>query len=284
MSDSAREGAVQQSAAASTEQSQVLHWAELAKKQDWVRAYNTARVTDEPLALCSVLEILSALQTDLRARAYSSAKRALEAYEKGLSELQQSHTDQAEQLRVLVHPKALKPALEALQKNVRETEIEVVKEMLIPALQAPLTKADALNALGVIYAIHQDKDQAREHFHQAIALDAEHYRAHTNLGNLLLESGDAAAAEAEYREVLNIAPEYEGVHHNLGVALRRQGKMYQSVGAIRKAQRLNLRRSREESKVEVQEQLRTNPKLRMVRNLFFVVLGLVLLWIFFGPK
>lgn len=292
MSDSAREGAAPESAPASTEslssstteQPSLPHWSVLAQKQDWVRAYNAAHLAGEPTTLCSVLEILSALQTDLRARSYASAKRALTAYEQALVELQQTYTSQAEELRALVHPKALEPALEALQKNLREVDIDVVQNMLTPALQVPLTKADAFNALGVIYAVHEDSNQAREYFHQAIALDAEHYRARMNLGNLLLESGNAAAAEAEYQQVLKIAPEYEGLHHNLGVALRRQGKMYQSVGAIRRAQRLTLRRSREQSKAEVQEQLRTNPKLRMVRNIFFAVVGIILLWIFFGPK
>ena len=87
---------------------------------------------------------------------------------------------------------------------------------------------------------------------------------------------------AAYREVLRLAPEYDGAHHNLGVALRRQGKLYQSVGSIRKAQRLGVSGARAAAKEDMQEQLRLNPRLRWVRAAIFlgviVLLGL-LLWL-----
>ena len=101
-----------------------------------------------------------------------------------------------------------------------------------------------------------------------------------NLGNLALEAGNPAEAEAQYREVLKLAPEYDGAHHNLGVALRRQGKLQASVGAIRKAQRLGVRRVQQDAKDDMQEQMRVNPRLRLMRTVLFAVVALVILLVF----
>ncbi|MDL2345974.1 tetratricopeptide repeat protein, partial [Deinococcus sp. MIMF12] len=117
---------------------------------------------------------------------------------------------------------------------------------LAPALAHPLTRPEALNALGVLHALREEGQEAREQFGAALTHDPGHYRAGTNLGNLDLEEGRLAEAEARYREVIRVQPDYDGAHHNLGVALRRQGRLAESVASIRRAQRLGLKGSQRE--------------------------------------
>ncbi len=109
-----------------------------------------------------------------------------------------------------------------------------------------LTRAEALNVLGVLHAVHEETAEARATFERAVTADPGHYRAISNIGNLELQAGNFKEAEAAQRRAIALSPDFAGAHHNLGVALRRQGRLNDSVKSIRKGQRLALRRMREE--------------------------------------
>ena len=240
-------------------------WKPFARSGEWRRAQAAATLSFAPPSLIAALTSLSALQEDVRARRYPAARRALEAYAGGLEDTQAESQGEAALLRSLAEPELLRRAIGALDQGAAERDPAGLQACLAPAEAHPLTRAEALNALGVLHALRTEAGAARGRFEEALTHDPGHYRARMNLGNLALEAGDPQQAEAEYREVLKLAPDYDGAHHNLGVALRRQGKVYESVGSIRKAQRLGVRRSQQDSREELREQFRASPRLRLVR-------------------
>jgi tetratricopeptide (TPR) repeat protein len=140
----------------------------------------------------------------------------------------------------------VKEALEALleaEANWRVGESKV-KAVLLLAAQHPMTRAEAQNQLGVLEAVLEHKDEARTHFQAALAADPKHFRAMTNLGNLELEAGRLVEAEARYREVIRLNPDYSVVYNNLAAVMRKLGKRSESVAFLKKAQSLSVREVR----------------------------------------
>lgn len=254
----------------------IRDWRDFARAGDWGRAQAAASLTHADPDLHAAIAGVAAFQTDIRARRFAAARRALASYCTALgaaARLPELANDVA-LLHSLAAPQTLEAALRALDYQQRIAEPAELQAQLQPALAHALTEAEAHNALGILHALREEPQQAREQFLAALDADPGHYRARMNLGSLALEAGDAASAEAEFREVLKMAPEYEGVHHNLGVALRQQGKVAEGVKHIRRAQRLQNQRTRQDTRDDVQEQMRLNPQLRLIRA---VVIGLILL-------
>lgn len=272
MTDPARQGTPPEQHSTHAGQEARPDWQTFARSHEWRRAQAAASLAHAAPALQAALSALNTVQEDVRGRQYAAARRALNGYRMALTEVQ--GTGEAATLHSLAAPEALEAALSALDSATGEVDPAALKTKLQPAEAHPLTRAEAANLMGVLHALREEPEAARACFHEAVNLDAGHYRARMNLGNLALEAGDAAGAETLYREVLNLAPDYDGAHHNLAVALRRQGKVYESVGAIRRAQRLNVKRVQQEAREDAREQMRTDPRLRLVRN---VVLGAVVL-------
>lgn len=250
-------------------------WKTFAREGAWRRAQAAATISGADPYLIATLTLLSSLQADVRARRYAAAKRNLSGYIGSLSDLEGHQPSEAALLRSLVPPELLGSALDALEAGTGEGDPAELQLKVQPAYAHALTRAEAVNAQGVLHALRQEDAAARIRFEEALTHDPEHYRARMNIGNLDLEAGDFSGAEAAYREVLRLAPDYGSAHHNLGVALRKQGKLYESVGAIRKGQRLSLREAKIEAKEDMEEQMRRSPKLRLVRVAIFV--GVVLL-------
>ena len=123
-----------------------------------------------------------------------------------------------------------------------------VRVALQPALDHPLTRAEAHNQLGVLEAVCEHPDLARQHFQAALASDTRHHRAITNLGNLELEAGNLQTAEMRYREALKLNPEYSVAYNNLAAVLKRQGKRGEAVDMLKKSQRMSLKEIRGQSK------------------------------------
>lgn len=253
-------------------------WQSFARKGDWGRAQAVASLKEPGSDLHAALQSVAAIQEDVRVRKYPGARRALSAVQASLKQM--TEQGEAALLETLVMPERLGRALAALDTVTGEADPAALHAKLADAEAHPLTRAEALNALGVLHALRSEPDAAQRNFNEALAHDPGHYRARMNLGNLALEAGDARAAEEQYREVLKIAPNYDGAHHNLGVALRRQGKVYESVGSIRKAQRLNVKRTQQESREELKEQMKNDPKMRQMRNVIFAAVLIVFVLVF----
>ncbi|WP_045234699.1 tetratricopeptide repeat protein, partial [Deinococcus pimensis] len=78
-------------------------------------------------------------------------------------------------------------------------------------------------------------------------------RALTNIGNLLLETGEDEAAEGYYRRALDLNPDYPGAHHNLAVVQRRQRKLGASVRSLKTSQRLAVRQASAQGREDAKE-------------------------------
>jgi len=236
-------------------------WTALARAGEWRRALAAARLSGATGA-AAPLEAVLAVQEHVRARRFGAARRAVLRVREELEAAGAS--GEAALIGSLTRPQELEQAVAVLEDS-GETEPQTLRERLAPALAHPLTRAEALNMLGVLHALREEPGEARTHFGEALAADAGHYRAGTNLGNLDLEAGHLAEAEARYREVLRLSPDYDGAHHNLGVALRRQGRLHESVGSIRRAQRLGNKRLQDTSREELRDQFRGNETVRRLR-------------------
>ncbi len=81
----------------------------------------------------------------------------------------------------------------------------------------------------------EDPDGAAAAYGQAIALDPALADAHLNLGRLLHEQGDLAAAEGHYRLALTLYPDDALAAYNLGVALQDQERPHDAAAAYEQA-------------------------------------------------
>ncbi|WP_293912884.1 hypothetical protein [Deinococcus sp.] len=225
-----------------------LDWAAFLAAGEYRRALAAVRLSPTPLpgALVGSLEAAYDLQEQLRAHRYPQARRTLERLEAEL-DAPDTEPDVLRTLRRHIDVQQLGVALGSLEgaETARHVEPAELRSALSPALDTPLTRAEALNAVGVLHAVHEEAPQARAAFEAALEADAGHYRAMSNIGNLELQAGNPAAAEAAQRRAIALNADFAGAQHNLGVALRRQGKLGESVKAIRKSQRLGLRQMRE---------------------------------------
>jgi len=73
-------------------------------------------------------------------------------------------------------------------------------------------------------------DDARDAYRRALELAPGHAEAHINLGRLLHEEGELAAAEEQYRAALSVRPESVAAAFNLGVVLEDRDRSDEAVG------------------------------------------------------
>ncbi|MBV8344158.1 MAG: tetratricopeptide repeat protein [Candidatus Eremiobacteraeota bacterium] len=99
-------------------------------------------------------------------------------------------------------------------------------------------RAFLLNKRGVARIGLERRELARADFADALEALPGYAPALTNLGNLLLEDGDLPGAIARYERAIANDREYHVAHLNLAVAYKRQGRIADSVRALRDAQRL----------------------------------------------
>ena len=236
-----------------------LDWAAFLAAGEYRRALAAVRLSPTPLpgALAGSLEALHDLREELRAHRYPQARRSLERLEAELEtpdlNTQGTDPDVLQTLSRHIDVQQLGVALGSLEgaETARHVEPAELRSALSPALETPLTRAEALNAVGVLHAVHEEQPQARAAFEAALEADPGHYRAMSNIGNLELQAGNPKEAEAAQRRAIALNADFAGAHHNLGVALRAQGKLGESVKAIRRSQRLSLRQIRENDSVRL---------------------------------
>ena len=252
-----------------------LDWAGYLRQGEYRRALAAARIGEAEVEVQSALEVLYDLQDAVRARRLSVAQRQAGRLGEHLEAMTQPGV-----FRTVLDPAVLVAALEALLAADRErlTDPEQLETRLHLAMRDGLTRAEALNTLGVLHALQDREARARQLFGEAIAHDPGHYRALTNLGNMALEGGDAAGAETMYRQAIALNSDYAGAHHNLGVALRKQGRINDSVRAIKAGQRLSVRQTRRDQDDELKADPRTQRTVQLLRiGMIVLVVLLVLL-------
>ncbi|MHB1611571.1 MAG: tetratricopeptide repeat protein [Sulfobacillus sp.] len=111
-------------------------------------------------------------------------------------------------------------------------------------------RPEGYNKIGVIFAQKGSLDEAEKYFLAALAKDRMHAPALTNLGNIYLERGDLETAIQHYTLAISVDVEYAPAHRNLSVAYRRQGHLNRSVTHLKRSQRLETQRQRDEFRAE----------------------------------
>ncbi|HEY2476149.1 MAG TPA: tetratricopeptide repeat protein [Candidatus Cybelea sp.] len=102
-------------------------------------------------------------------------------------------------------------------------------------------RAFLLNKRGVARIGLELRELARADFLAALESYARYAPALTNLGNLLLESGQVDDAIAYYERAVESDRDYAIAYLNLGVAYKRAGRIAEGVNALRHAARLEER-------------------------------------------
>jgi Flp pilus assembly protein TadD len=67
-------------------------------------------------------------------------------------------------------------------------------------------------------------DEAEANYRQVIALKPDYAEAHNNIGITFQELGRFNEAEASYKQAIALKPDYTKAHFNLGITLQELGK------------------------------------------------------------
>lgn len=86
------------------------------------------------------------------------------------------------------------------------------------AIEKNESKAHALCNLGVLSAHKQEMIDAINYFTQALIEDPRHTESHFNLANVYFAAGNHSLAILHYKIVCAIAPDFDDVYFNLGLA------------------------------------------------------------------
>jgi Flp pilus assembly protein TadD len=89
--------------------------------------------------------------------------------------------------------------------------------MLERALALAPWETAILQAPGAAYFNGKRPGDAVRAFREATERDPEDAMAFSNLGNVLLRTGDAAGAEKAFREAIRLRPEMQQLRENLGI-------------------------------------------------------------------
>jgi len=117
---------------------------------------------------------------------------------------------------------------------------ELAREASTLSLRTPETKPDEPQGTEDWYELGSEleeavPEEAMAAYRRALELDPGLADAHVNLGRLLHERGETAAAERHYRLALAARPEDETAAFNLGVALQDLGRLAEATEAYEKA-------------------------------------------------
>ncbi|MGQ9700375.1 MAG: tetratricopeptide repeat protein [Candidatus Bipolaricaulaceae bacterium] len=76
---------------------------------------------------------------------------------------------------------------------------------------------------------------------EALRYGEEKAAIYFRLGNVYFNAGDLGRAEYAYQRAIQEDPRHASAYHNLGVVLRKQGKIAESVRMLKKARRVEIR-------------------------------------------
>lgn len=110
---------------------------------------------------------------------------------------------------------------------------------------APVLPEDAVEAeiRGVLLLRDKKYQEAASALHDALGLDPNRTGAHYTLGLARQQAGDAAGAEAQFRETVKREPEFASAHNSLGILLYTGGKVADAAAEFRIATRLDPKNS-----------------------------------------
>jgi len=130
-------------------------------------------------------------------------------------------------------------AQHALNFGENQQAIELFKDLIAVTVEP---EAEYYNKLGIAYARLERLEEAREAFEAALDVDSRFVPALSNLGNIYFSNDDLEAAEEYYQKAIKHDPEYSTAYNNLAALYKRQGKIGEAVNAMKKSQRLALKK------------------------------------------
>ena len=85
-------------------------------------------------------------------------------------------------------------------------------------------------------ALNESKlEEAEFLFQNILQAQPTHYKAHNNLGAILLKLGKLDEAEVSFKKAIEYKPEFEVAHNNLGIALEKLGRYDEAETSYKKA-------------------------------------------------
>lgn len=140
--------------------------------------------------------------------------------------------------------------LEQTARLLDQRESDKALEALA-SLNSSWFAAEAEAQRGTAHIYEGRFDEARTSFEAALAIDPQHFRALTNLGNVALEEKRVDDAIDYYERAIKLNDGFANAHHNLGVAYRRKGHLSKSVRSLKTAQRLAQRKEASEARAKL---------------------------------
>lgn len=126
---------------------------------------------------------------------------------------------------------------QALQLQ-QQSKLKEAKALYEAILQQEPHHCDSLHLLGMIYNAFHEHDKAIMLIMQAISIK-EHHIYYNSLGVVLKAQGKINESIDAFTKALSIYPKYAGIYHNLGTALRDKGMIEEAINAFTKALSLN---------------------------------------------
>lgn len=231
-----------------TEASATVAWEDLLAARQFGAAFRAFRVArslgSEDLEAAAAeavhrsLAALADIEEFVRERAFERASERL------------GRLDESFELAPWAELESDLAALTASSKHLDQRESEAAIAALEP-LSTSWLIAEVEAQRGTAHIFEGRLEEAKASFERAIAVDPQHYRALTNLGNVALEEQRTDDAIAYYQQALKLNESFANAHHNLGVAYRRKGQLSRSVKELKAAQRLTQRKEASEAKAKL---------------------------------
>lgn len=134
---------------------------------------------------------------------------------------------------------SLDERLSAARQWLEAGQVEKAETQLLPALQHPASRAEALYLLAVAAVIGGRAAAAEIHARAAIAERPGDSRFHFALGRAHKLGGQLPAAIAAYRQAIALDGRYAEAHVSLGIALKHGGQLEAAIQCYEQAIALN---------------------------------------------
>lgn len=82
--------------------------------------------------------------------------------------------------------------------------------------------------------------EAKDLFQNILQIEPKHFKAHTNVGAILLKLGKLVDAEASFKKAIEINPEFEIAYYNLGITLEKLLRLDEAKESFKKAIEIKL--------------------------------------------
>jgi len=90
-------------------------------------------------------------------------------------------------------------------------------------------------SLGMAFLDKGEKEEAIQQFRNALEIKPDYAEVRNNLGHALFDQGEKEEAIAQYRKAIEIKPDYVKARYNLGYALAKEGLTEEAIAQYRKA-------------------------------------------------